>query len=136
MQADLPYRAGRSPRVRAHAIRWLWRPLIPVFAPRQPHEHLFAALHHSRRSHFGSLNEIVFGGYVPALADAVRTPVAVLHGARDSSAPVGRARELAARQGWDMRIAPTANHQVIIERPELVARWVRTRLLGRPRAED
>ena len=118
--------------VAMYQVRWLWRPLIPVFAPRQPREHLFAAFNHTREGHFSSLNRIVFGDLVPGVAAAGGARVAALHGGRDPSAPVERVRALAREHGWDFRVAPTANHQLIVERPRLTARWIRERLLVNP----
>ena len=111
-------------------LRHLWKPAIPLFTPRQPGDHIMAAFNHSRSGHMGALNRVIFGGHVPGLAAAVDAPVVALHGGRDAAAPIERVRELAARSGWQLSVSPTANHQVIIERPRLTARWVRDSLLA------
>ena len=113
-----------------HATRRAWGPAAPFFAPRQPGAHAVAAFDHSREGHIDVLGAIVFAGLVEGLASQVREPVVALHGGRDPSAPLDRVRELAGRHGWDLRVAPTGNHQLPIERPGLVARWTRTNLLG------
>ncbi len=113
-----------------YRLRHLWKPTVPFFTPRQPGEHILAAFNHSRAGHIGALNRVIFAGLVPALAARVQQPVVALHGGRDPSAPLARVRELAATAGWELRVAPTANHQVIIERPALTARWVMGSLIS------
>ena len=113
-----------------YAARRIWSPTATVFAPRQPREHSVAAFDHSREGHVDGLNAVVFAGHVHDLAERVRQPVAVLHGGCDHSAPIDRVRDLASRHNWDLRVAPTGNHQLIIERPRLVARWIRESVLG------
>ncbi|MFN0148690.1 MAG: alpha/beta fold hydrolase [Dehalococcoidia bacterium] len=113
-----------------HAVRRLWVPWAPLVTPRQPREHAMAAFDHSRESHSEGLNAVVFAGHVHGLAARVSQPVVALHGGRDRSARIDRVRELAGRHGWDVRVAPTGNHQLIIERPAMVARWIRERLLA------
>lgn len=110
--------------------RTFWRPVVPFAVPRQPLTHVRAAFHHSRESHEGSLNRVVFANHVPRLAARTATPVVALHGGRDRSARIDRVRELAREQRWDLAVSPTAGHQIIIERPRLVARWATSRLLA------
>jgi len=110
--------------------RNLWAFTSTFWVPRQPREHVIAAFNHSRDSHFHSLETIAFAGHVPRLADAVRTPVAALHGGRDAAAPLERVRALAMDHGWDFRVAPTGSHQMVVERPALTARWVRRHVIG------
>ncbi len=112
-----------------HHVRPLWLPFSPLFLPRQPRYVLRSTFDHCRDSHLGSLDQVVFAGHVGKLADRVTTPVMALHGARDRAAPIDRVRELAAREGWELRVAPTGGHQLAVERPRMVAKWVRERLI-------
>jgi len=123
------HRLGHATCVAMRSIRGLWAPAGALLTPR-PRGALATMFDHSFESHAGGLDHIVFGGLVDGLADAVATPVAALHGGRDRSAPVERAREVAGRRGWSFRVAPTASHQLIFERPALTARWVRDQVLG------
>lgn len=116
----------------AYASRRLWSPFAPFFAPRQPPAHALAAFDHSREGHASGLNAVVFAGHVDALGKLISLPVAALHGGRDPSARLDRVRDLARRHRWDLRVAPTGNHQLLIERPRLVARWIRESVLHAP----
>lgn len=113
-----------------HYSRLLWLPFSPLVLPRQPRSVLRTTFDHCRDTHLGSLDAVVFAGHVEALAERVRTPVAALHGARDGAAPLARVRDLAERHGWELRVSPTGTHQIAVERPRLVARWVREHLLS------
>ena len=113
-----------------HQTRGAWGPASPLIAKHRPREVLVTIFDHSRESHSGSFDRIVFAGLVEELAARQSRPVAALHGGRDRSAPIGRVRELAGRHGWDFAVAPTASHQIVIERPRLTASWLRERLLG------
>ncbi|MBI5949118.1 MAG: alpha/beta fold hydrolase [Chloroflexi bacterium] len=113
-----------------HQARRAWGPFSPLFDKRRPREVLVTIFDHSRASHSGSFDNIVFAGLAEALAAAQSSPIAALHGARDHSAPIDRVRALAGRHGWDLAVAPTAGHQLVIERPRLTASWIRERLLA------
>lgn len=110
-----------------HRARRGW---IPVFARGATRRHLHDTFFHSHAAHAGALDTVVFAGLVPALAAGVRTPVALLHGGRDRSAPVRRVETLAQAMGWPLTIVPGARHQVVIWQPRLTADWVRERLLA------
>jgi pimeloyl-ACP methyl ester carboxylesterase len=113
----------------------LWAPAAPYLVRRQPVAHVIAAVDHAAAGHGSALDNLVFAGFVPGLAAEVATPVVMLHGGRDRSARIDRVRELAARHGWDLRVAPTAAHQLPVERPTLVARWIREHVLAQESAE-
>ncbi len=113
-----------------HRTARLWLPFAPLVLPRQPREVLRTTFDHCRESHDGSLNRIVFAGIVEGLAAEVTTPVFALHGSRDRTAPLDRARELAGERGWDFRLARNVGHQLPVERPKLAARWIREWLLA------
>jgi pimeloyl-ACP methyl ester carboxylesterase len=123
------HRLGHAACQAMRSVRGLWAPVGALLTPR-PRGALATMFDHSFESHTGGLDHIVFGGLVDGLADALATPVAALHGGRDRSAPLERAREVAGRQGWSFKVAPAASHQVIFERPALTARWVREQVLG------
>jgi pimeloyl-ACP methyl ester carboxylesterase len=110
----------------------LWLPFAPLLLPRQPRSVLRTTFDHCRGSHQGSLDGIVFAGVVAEIAAGVDTPVFGLHGARDRTAPLDRARRLADERGWDFRVAANVGHQLPVEQPRLAARWIRECLLGRP----
>ncbi len=110
-------------------LRPLWLPIAPLFVPGQPRAVIRGAFDHCHDSHTGSLDNIIFAGHVPRLASEVLPPVAALHGGRDRAAPPERTRALAAASGWNFKLSPTGNHQIIVERPRLVARWIRDSVL-------
>ncbi len=112
-----------------YGLRRLWSPAGPTFVPLQPRDHMVAAFKHSWHGH-KAIETIVFNGLVPALAVATDTPVSALHGGRDPSARLDRLAALALAQGWPLHIAPTGTHQLPIERPAMVARWIREEILG------
>ena len=130
LHADYLSHAGCSALQRA---RPLWLPFAPIFVPRQPRAVIRGAFDHCRDSHQGSLDNVIFAGHVERLSSSVATPVAVLHGGRDRAAPPENARTVAANSGWDFKLSPTGNHQILVERPALVARWVRESVLGERR---
>jgi pimeloyl-ACP methyl ester carboxylesterase len=107
-----------------HPLRFAWQPLGRLIVPRQPRETFSSMFDHSRSGHVGGLEEIVFANHVERLACEAAGPVAVLHGDRDRAAPLDRVREIAVAHGWDLRVARGAGHQVVVERPALVARWL------------
>jgi len=115
-----------------HPLRDAWLPVASLAVPRRPVRILAATFDHDRDSHVGGLDQIVFAGLVEDLALTVGTPVAALHGGADETAPPARVRQLSTARGWDFRLAPTASHQLIFERPRLVARWLRERVLQVP----
>jgi pimeloyl-ACP methyl ester carboxylesterase len=109
--------------------RQAWAAAVPLVLPWEPPPVAAAVFDHCESSHSGGLDNIVFAGRVAELASGLDTPVSALHGGRDCSAPIDRVRALALRESWDLRVAPKANHQVIVERPALVARWLRNHVL-------
>lgn len=115
----------------AHASRRLWLPLAQRRFPGQPREVLLTTFDHGRAGHGGALDNVVFAGLVPALSEGVDSRVSLLHGANDRAAPAGRAEALARERGWPIEVVAGANHQVIVERPELAASWIRERVFGR-----
>jgi pimeloyl-ACP methyl ester carboxylesterase len=88
------------------------------------HKTLDRTFDHDLAGHRGGLGGLVFGGRAPGLAANVRVPVGALHGTDDRSAPVGRVEDLAERVGWRLRVEKGENHQVLLERPGLVAEWI------------
>ncbi|MFN0094220.1 MAG: alpha/beta fold hydrolase [Dehalococcoidia bacterium] len=114
-----------------YGLRRFWSPVGRAFVPLQPTDHMIAAFQHTRQGH-DSINRIVFGDHVPRLADAVHLPIAALHGGRDPSARLDRVLALAQERGWPVHIAPTGTHQLPIERPKMVARWIRDQVLTPP----
>ncbi len=115
-----------------HRTAPLWLPFAPLLLPRQPRAVLRTTFDHCQAGHVGSLNRIVFAGLVTDLAGEVATPVFALHGARDRTAPLERARELAAERGWDFRLAPNVGHQLPVEQPRVAACWIRECLFPGP----
>lgn len=111
-----------------HRTRRVWLPV----ARRVPWEYTelaaSGAFEHTLESHAEGLEAIIFAGHVERLARCVMSPVEALHGERDGAAPVGPVREMAARYGWRLRVAPTGRHQVALARPRMTAAWVRTHL--------
>ncbi len=114
-----------------HGLRHAWIPFAHHFAPRQPRSIFETVFDHSRDAHNRGLTHIAFGGHVPTLAERVTTPVYMLHGLRDWTAPLDRAQALANARGWDFETTPRANHQVIVERPVVVADWLRRKIIAR-----
>lgn len=100
-----------------------WLPFAPLVLPRQPRAVLRRTFDHCRAGHTGGLR-IVFDGRVDELAHGVETPVYALHGARDRTAPLDRVQAAAQEHGWGLRVAPGAGHQLPVERPGIVVRWL------------
>lgn len=119
--------------VALHALRRAWLPFADSLAPGKPPPVITGAFDHNRAGHEG-INTIVFAGHAERLAPAVRDPVVVLHGGRDTAAPPDAAAELARRHGWTLDIMPRHGHQAVVGRPGEVAHWVRERLLAPGRA--
>jgi len=113
-----------------HRLQVGWLPFAHYIAPRQPSSVLRSVFNHSRDAHLVGLTGIAFGGHVPTLAQGVETPVFMLHGMRDLTAPLDRAHRVAEQFGWDFETTERANHQVIVERPLVVADWIRRKVLG------
>jgi pimeloyl-ACP methyl ester carboxylesterase len=127
LHADYLSHAGCSALQR---MRPFWLPFAPLFVPHQPRAVIRGAFDHCRDSHQGSLDNVIFAGHVARLASSVSSPVVALHGGHDRAAPHQNARAIAADAGWQFRLSPTANHQIVVERPALVARWLRGSVLG------
>ncbi len=123
------HRIGHASCIAMRTVRGCWIPAGALLTLR-PRGALATMFDHSFESHAGGLDGIVFNDLVDGLADGVATPVAALHGGRDRSAPLGRVRALATRRGWSFKVAPTASHQLIFERPAVTARWVREQVIG------
>lgn len=113
-----------------HRTQAGWLPFAHHFAPRQPPSVLRSVFDHSREAHLVGLTGIAFGGHVPTLAQGVEIPVYMLHGLRDLTAPLDRAQRIAEQFGWDFETAGYANHQIIVERPLVVADWIRRKVLA------
>lgn len=116
-------RVAHAACVSMHCTNRLWLPLAPLVL-RQPRDVLRTTFQHRGSSHSGSLREIVFAGLVEKLAADVRLPVFALHGTRDRAAPFDRAHDLAALRGWNFQSVEGAGHQIQIDRPQLVAKWI------------
>jgi len=108
----------------------LWLPAARRIRPGEPDVVLSPKFHHCRAGHIGGQAEIVFYGKVEQLAREVPVPVVALHGDRDRTASLQRARAIAGANGWDFQVVPGANHELVIELPEVSARWVRERLFA------
>lgn len=115
--------------VAVHRTRRLWMPVARRISWRHAGTMASGAFDHTRESHGEALETIIFAGHVEGLAAQVTAPVEALHGGRDGAAPVGAVREVAARYGWRLKVAPTGHHQLCVSRPGLTAEWVRTHLL-------
>lgn len=107
-----------------HRLRRWWLPTAPVVAPRQPRGVVERAFDHSLAEHRDALRNVIFSGQVGALAANLASPVAALHGERDSSAPITRVRELAIQHQWQLQVVAEGTHQLPVEQPELTARWL------------
>ena len=121
---------GHAKCVRLHRTRYLWAPLLRSLARRIPLSVLMATFDHAAAAHAGGLANIVFSDLVRRLAEDSATPIALLHGAADRTAPIEPVRSLGREWGWPLRLAGGASHQLIFERPRGTARWVRERLLA------
>ncbi len=108
----------------------LWAPAVLRRYPQYDREVLASAFAHGADVHRQALERLVFGSRLEEWAPEVPVPVAVLHGAADGAAPPKRARMLAQRMGWRWDEVPGATHEVLLEQPELTARWVESLVLG------
>lgn len=110
--------------------RPVWLPAARRMRPGEPDSVLAPKFHHRRAGHIGAQAGIVFCGRVEQLAREVHVPVVALHGDRDRTASLRRARAIAGANGWDLEVVPGANHELVVEQPEVAARWVRERLFA------
>lgn len=111
----------------------LWEWCVRLRYPKLSHEVLATVFDHRAAAHGPALNAIVFGGLVDELAARQTAPVSAFHGGNDTAAPVEPVEAVAERFGWDLFVEAGGNHQVIVERPQLVAAWIRSRVLGEQR---
>ncbi len=109
-----------------------WRPYAKRRYPLQPDENFRALFTHTGRSHGGALEELIFPGAVHGLATAEGGSVALLHGRGDRAAPFEAAQALAELTGWSFQGEEEGNHQVVVEQPALVAKWLRREVLHLP----
>ena len=123
---------GHASCVRLHRLRYLWAPPLRLVGRGIPLSVLLSMFDHAPAAHAGGLANIVFNDLVPALGERVTTPIALLHGDADRTAPLESVRSFASERGWPLRIARGGAHQLIFEQPRGVARWVRERLLAAP----
>ena len=112
------------------ASRWGWGVLPSLVGRGQPRRHMEASVRHSHAAHEGALEGVIFAGLVAGLARETRSPVELLHGDRDPSAPVRRVETLATATGWGLTLVRGGRHQVVITQPDVAAAWVRERVLG------
>lgn len=110
--------------------RPLWLPTARRMRPGEPDSVLAPKFHHCRAGHVGGQEAIVFCGKVEQLSHDVPVPVVALHGDHDRTASLQRARAIAGANGWGFEVIPGANHELVIEQPEVAARWVRERLFA------
>ncbi len=118
-----------------HSLRYLWAPFAHLLKPDYPLPMIVDMFDHSPAAHGGGMAEIVFGGHVPRLTEALETPIALIHGDADRVTPLEPVIELAHERGWPLRIAHGAGHELIFAQPRGTARWVRERLLAPVEAE-
>ncbi len=112
--------------------RPVWLPTARRMRPGEPDSVLGPKFDHCRAGHVGALSGIVFCGRVEQLAREVPVPVVALHGDMDQTASLHRAQVVAGANGWDFEVVPGANHELVIEQPEVTARWVCERLFAPP----
>lgn len=110
--------------------RPIWLPAARRMRPGEPDSVLAPKFHHRRAGHIGAQAGIVFCGRAEQLAREAPVPVIALHGDCDRTASLHRARLIAAASGWDLQVVPGANHEVVVEKPEVAARWIRERLFA------
>lgn len=126
----------------ANTFRHLWSPVVSLFLPSYPLPMVRDMFGHTEAAHRGGMVDIVFGGHAPRLAAGIEAPVALIHGDMDRVTPLDPVIELAREQGWALRIAHGAAHELVFAQPRGLARWVRERLLAPaevaapPEAED
>lgn len=108
----------------------LWAPAVLRRYPQYDREVLRSAFAHGAETHRQALERLVFGARLEEWAAEVPVQVAALHGTADGAAPPARARALAQRLGWRWEEVPGATHEVLLEHPELTARWVESLALG------
>lgn len=108
----------------------LWAPAVLRRYPQYDREVLASAFAHGPETHRHALERLVFGAGIEEWAAEVPATVGALHGTADGAAPLERARALAERLGWRWDEVPGATHEVLLEQPELTARWVESLVLG------
>jgi pimeloyl-ACP methyl ester carboxylesterase len=114
--------------VAAAAAYPAWHALAKRYYPLHPRAVMRGLFTHNRAAH-GAFGSIVFAGLAEQLALRSTVPVAALHGTRDRAAPLAEVQRIALARGWDLAVADGANHQAVIERPGMVAEWIRRAVL-------
>lgn len=107
----------------------LWQPIARRRAPNRRTDISMAFFDHCNEAHHGAMRNVVFAGHAPVLGRSVQTPVTLVHGTADRAAPIGAARDLAASLDWNFAEIEGGRHQLMLERTEAVAQWVRREVL-------
>ncbi|MCA9854520.1 MAG: alpha/beta hydrolase [Dehalococcoidia bacterium] len=123
------HRATHACCVVAKHTHHLWEGPAGRRFPNHPPELIRAVVDHRQKAHGQALEQIVWSGVVDDLSAGVNLPVAALHGEGDRAAPIEPVRNAAQRWNWDLVVERGANHQVLVDRPDFTARWIRERLL-------
>jgi pimeloyl-ACP methyl ester carboxylesterase len=110
------------------AWRPLWQRVVPLLARRVPRDIARDYVLHHWTSYSNTLQNVLIEHRVmPAAARlaASGTPVRLLHGDRDTVAPLGGVRELAALGRWPLRVVDGGDHHLPVRHPATCAAFLR-----------
>lgn len=106
------------------AARPLWRAVMPLVNPGVPADIARDFVLHDWPSYSGTLEHVVITNRIAPAAErlaAAGTPIRILHGARDRTAPPAAVRALAERCGWPLVMLEGDGHELPLSAPDRCA---------------
>ncbi|MFN8558269.1 MAG: alpha/beta hydrolase [Dehalococcoidia bacterium] len=103
--------------------------MMPVLAPGVPADIARDYVQHTWTTYSGTLRNVLIDHRVgPAAAALAQTgmPVRLLHGDRDTIAPLTAARALATASGWSLEVVAGGDHYPPVKRPASCAALLRS----------
>jgi pimeloyl-ACP methyl ester carboxylesterase len=110
------------------AWRPFWQRVVPLLIPNVPADIARDYVLHNWTAYSTTLQNVLIDHRVePAATTLAATglPVHLLHGGRDTVAPLAAVHELAGRHGWSVSVLPEQGHHLPIRRPRAYARLLR-----------
>lgn len=112
------------------AWRPFWRLVVPLLTPGVPVDIARDYVMHTWRSYNGTLQHVLVdhrAAPTAATLAATGLPVTLLHGGRDTIAPLAAVQELAERHGWPLQVIPRGEHHLPAKHPVACAGLLRSR---------
>jgi pimeloyl-ACP methyl ester carboxylesterase len=107
------------------AWRPFWRRVVPLLTPGVPADIARDYVMHDWTSYSGTLQHVLIehpAGPAAARLAMSGNRVELLHGERDTVAPLDAARDLADRHGWPLTVLPGRGHGLLVDAPRACAR--------------